>query len=163
MRLLIFCCLLVLISSCSIFRKTNTVVNATSVRDSSVQISGSVDLSKVVKYNGTENLFILEAAGFRSVQINPDGSITATGENGLIKYSGSNKTQGYETETNLKTESSLYSSVKDSTAQHVTTQTENKDTPDNVFNFWWVLVLAAVILLCWKIFTKGINPINWLK
>ncbi|MGJ1432898.1 hypothetical protein ACR79M_15085 [Sphingobacterium spiritivorum] len=163
MRILIFCCLLVLITSCSIFRKTNTVVNTSSVRDSSMQISGSSDLSRVIRFNGTENLFILEAAGFRSIKINPDGSITATGENGKIKYSGSNKTQGYENETNLKKELSLNRSVKDSTAQHMTTQTENKATPNNAFNFWWVLVLGAVILLCWKIFTKGINPLNWLK
>ncbi|MGJ1424558.1 hypothetical protein ACR79B_11235 [Sphingobacterium spiritivorum] len=163
MRILIFCCLLVLITSCSIFRKTNTVVSTTSIRDSSVQISGSVDLSTVIKYNGTENLFILEAAGFRSVQINPDGTITATGENGKIKYSDSNKTQGYESGTNLKTESSLNISVKDSTAQHMTAQTENKATPDNAFNFWWVLILGAVILLSWKIFTKGINPIKWIR
>lgn len=163
MRILIFCCLLVLITSCSIFRKKNTVVNTTSVRDSSVQISGSSDLSHLIKFRGTENLFILEAAGFRSVQINPDGTITATGENGKIKYSGSNKTQGYESETNLKTESSLSSSVKDSTAHQVTTQSESKSTPDNAFNFWWVIILGAVILLCLKIFTKGINPINWFK
>lgn len=166
MKYFIYCLCILLLSSCSIFRKNKTEHHFSSSRDSVGKIDTKVDLSKIIMVNSKGEVIQLNAVGFREISVNPDGSIDAKGENGklnLTKQSNSNDSlSNSDLSTKQKEEAKVKGKVKDQGKS-----LELRDTkPDPWFTTWIGAVVGTVIIGIAILILNKINLkkyIPWLK
>ena len=166
MKYFIYCICVLMLSSCSIFRKNKTEHHFTSSRDSTGKIDTKVDLSKAIMVNSKGEVIELNAIGFREIKVNPDGSIDAKGENGKLNLTKQSGSKDSLSNSNLSTTQKEETKVKDK-VEDQGESLEIRDTkPDPWFTTWTGAVVGAVIigiaiLILKKIDLKKYMP--WLK
>lgn len=83
--------MVMILTSCNMFRKTSEDIRYTAYRDSSGTIDAKVDLKRTYDIRSSEELYAMKAQGFRSLTVDKDGNIKAEGENGTLLVSAGNK------------------------------------------------------------------------
>ena len=166
MKNFIYILCLLLITSCSIFRKNKTEHHFTSSRDSTGKIDTKVDLSKVIMVNSKGEVIELNAVGFREIKVNPDGSIDAKGENGNLNLKKQSNSSDSLSNSNLSKAQKEEAKVKGKVLDQGKSLEINHTKPDPWFITWMGAVVGTVIigiaiLILKKIDLKKYLP--WLK
>lgn len=166
MKYIIYCLCLLLITSCSIFRKNKTELRFSSSRDSTGKIDTKVDLSKVIIVNNKGEVIELDAVGFREINVNPDGGIRAIGEDGKLNLKKQNHSNDSLSNSNSSSNKTEESKVKGKVDDKEKSLDINETKPDPWFTAWTGVILGTVIigiaiLILRKIDLKKYLP--WLK
>lgn len=166
MKYIVYILCLLLITSCSIFRKNKTEHHFSSSRDSTGKIDTKVDLSKVIMVNSKGEVIELNAIGFREIKVNPDGSIDAKGENGKLNLTKQSNSKDSLSNSNLSTTQKEETKVKGKVEDQGKSLEVRDTKPDPWFTTWTGAVVGTVIigiaiLIIKKIDLKKYMP--WLK
>lgn len=130
------------------------------------KIDTRVDLSKVIMVNSRGEVIELNAAGFREIKVNPDGSIDAKGENGNLNLKKQSNSSDSLSNSNLSTTQKGEAKVKGKVEDQGKSLEVRDTKPDPWFTTLIGTVVGAVIigiaiLILKKIDLKKYMP--WLK
>jgi len=152
-----------LMTSCDIFRKSNSSYTYHSGRDSTEQTLSQVDLTRVIWYDGSEVLMDFDASGFRVIRIHADGSVETEGEGGQLSLrKAENKNSGGAATDSLAKNEKLVN-VRDSVEVEAHKEKVYHADPDTWFNWWWVFAGGAVLLIGLVMTLRKLNVKSLLK